>query len=71
MSCVQAIVKVTEYLREQIDKKMTGQACIIDLKKAIDTLNQEILLHKLENNGFRGTTNKTFFERSKAICQIE
>ena len=60
MSCVQAIVKVTEYIREQIDKKMTGQACIIDLKKAFDTLNQEILMQKLENYGFRGKINDIF-----------
>ena len=37
MSCVQGIVKVTEYLPEQIDKNMTGQTCFIDLKKAFDT----------------------------------
>ena len=54
MSCVQAIVKVTKYLREQIDKKMTEQACFIDLKKVFEILNHEILLHKLENCGFRG-----------------
>ena len=58
MSCVQAIIRVTECLREQIDKKMTGQACFIDLKKAFDTLNHEILLNKLENYGFRGKINE-------------
>ena len=58
MSCVQAIVKVTEYLREQIDNKMPGQACFIDLKIAFDTLNHEILLHKLKNYGFRGKINE-------------
>ena len=58
MSCVQAIIRVTECLQEQIDKKMTGQACFIDLKKAFDTLNHEILLDKLENYGFRGKINE-------------
>ena len=55
MSCVQAIVKATEYIREQIDKKIIRQACLIDLKKAFETLNHEILLQKfIENYGFKG-----------------
>ena len=58
MSCVQAIVKVTENIREQIDKNMSGQACLIDLKKAFDTLNHEILLQKLEYYDFRGKNNE-------------
>ena len=48
MSCVQAMAKVTEFLRRQIDDKLTGQACFIDLKRAFDTLNQENLLKHLE-----------------------
>ena len=73
MSCVQAIVKITEYLREQIDKKMTGQACFIDLKKAFDTLNHDILLHKLEEYGFRGKINeilKSFLEDRKQYVRL-
>ena len=41
MWCVQAIAKVTEFLRQQTDDKMTAQACFIDLKKAFDTLDHE------------------------------
>ena len=74
MSCVHAIVKVTEYIREQIDKKMTGQACFIDLKKAFDTLNHEILLKKLEKYGFRGKINeilKSFLNDRKQYVKMK
>ena len=46
-SCVHAISTVTDYIREKIDKKSTGQACFIDLQKAFDTLDHSILLKKL------------------------
>ena len=54
MSCVDAIAAKTEFVRTEIDKKAQGQACLIDLKKAIDTLDHHILLKKLEDYGFRG-----------------
>ena len=53
---------------------MTGQACFIDLKKAVDTLNHDIFLHKLGTYGFRGKINeilRSVFDKSKAIRQIE
>ena len=54
MSCVHAITTVTEYIRTAIENKQLGQSCFIDLQKAFDTLNHEILLQKMENYGFRG-----------------
>ena len=54
MSCVHAITTVTEYIRTAIENKQLDQSCFIDLQKAFDTLNHEILLQKMENYGFRG-----------------
>ena len=54
MSCINAIFSVTEYMRDAIDKKSTGQACFVGLKKAFDTLDHIIFLDKIEKDGFRG-----------------
>ena len=53
-SCVDALIEITEIIREGWDKKLVDQSCLVDLKKAIDTINHDLLLAKLEKYGFRG-----------------
>ena len=53
-SCSHAIAEVTDYIRNEIDKRGSGIACFIDLKKAFDTLDHSILLEKLYRYGFTG-----------------
>ena len=53
-SCVDALIEFTEFIREGWDKKLVGQSCLVDLKKAFDTINDDLLLAKLEKYGFRG-----------------
>ena len=46
-SCVDALIEFTEFIREGWDKKLFGQSCLVDLKKAFDTINDDLLLAKL------------------------
>ena len=54
MSCSSAIMQVTEYIREKMHSQTNGHVCFIDLQKAFDTLDHQILIQKLEKYGYRG-----------------
>ena len=49
-----ALLEITEKIKETIDNKKYGCGIFIDLRKAFDTVNHEILLKKLEHYGIRG-----------------
>ena len=49
-----ALLEITEKINETIDNKNYGCGIFIDLCKAFDTVNHEILLRKLEHYGIRG-----------------
>ena len=52
-STIYALLEITERIRETMDKGKYGCGVFIDLKKAFDTVNHDILLTKLEHYGIR------------------
>ena len=53
-SGIDAIMSITEFIRTEIDRKSLGQVCFIDLQKAFDKLDHNILLQKIEKYEYRG-----------------
>ena len=49
-----AILDIYEKLINNMDKSLTSCAIFLDLAKAFDTVNHDILLRKLEAYGIRG-----------------
>ena len=60
MSTGHSLVEITEEIKESIDNGKFGCGIFIDLKKAFDTVNHQILLTKLEHYGIRGALLKWF-----------
>ena len=52
-STVHSLISITESINKTIEQKKFGCGVFIDLKKAFDTVNHEILLKKLEHYGIR------------------
>ena len=48
-----SLISIVETIRKSLDNNMFGCGVFIDLKKAFDTVNHEILLEKLEHYGIR------------------
>ena len=60
MSTGHSLIEITEEIKESIDNGKFGCGIFIDLKKAFDTVNHDILLTKLEHYGVRGALLKWF-----------
>ena len=55
-----ALINITETIRTALDNNKTVSGIFVDLQKAFDTVNHEILLEKLKHYGIRGITNEWF-----------
>ena len=59
-STTYALIDISEKIKESIDQKKYGCGIFIDLRKAFDTVNHEILLKKLDHVGIRGVAIEWF-----------
>ena len=55
-----ALIEITEKIRKALDSRKFACGIFVDLQKAFDTVNHEILLKKLEHYGIRGNSNSWF-----------
>ena len=55
-----AILDIVSTIQKNMNKRLFSCGIFIDLKKAFDTVDHKILLHKLYHYGFRGVINKWF-----------
>ena len=60
LSTQHAILDIVSTIQTNMDKRLFSCGVFIDLKKAFDTVDHKILLHKLNHFGFRGVINKWF-----------
>ena len=59
-STTHALIYITEKIRKAIDENCYSCGIFVDLQKAFDTVDHEILLYKLNHYGIRGTENAWF-----------
>ena len=59
-SAAHALINLTKNIRQAVDEGRIGCGILVNLQKAFDTVDHEILLSKLNHNGVRGVSNDWF-----------
>ena len=59
-STAHALINLTEKIRKTLDEGYIGCGIFVDLQKAFDTVDHQILLAKLNHYGIPGVSNDWF-----------
>lgn len=73
-STFMAILKIIDKISDEIDKKKLSLGIFIDLSKAFDTINHQIMLNKLHHYGIRGIAHNwlaSYLSNRKQYVQIK
>ena len=68
-----ALISTTELIKSELEDGNYVAGIFIDLEKALDTVNHDILIQKLSHYGFRGNSQKlikSFFTNRKQYVSI-
>ena len=65
-----ALTDITETIRQALDNKKFACGVFVDLQKAFDTVNHDILIAKLDHYGIRGLANDWFSSYLKNRSQF-
>ena len=60
VSHLNALISLTKGISKNLDKENIGRVSFVDLKKAFDTAEYDILFARLEHHGIRGIANGWF-----------
>ena len=72
-STAHALISITESIRSALDESKHVCGIFVDLQKAFDTVNHDILLNNLHHYGIRGKMNewfKSYLQGRKQIVTI-
>ena len=73
-STITSMLNITETWYKNIDERKLNVSIFLDLKKAFDTVDHDILLSKFSAFGICGKTHcwfKTYLENRKQFCYVE
>ena len=68
-----SLINITENIRKALDDGNIGYLVFVDLQKAFDTVDHQVLLAKLNHYGIRGVSNywfKSYLSNSKQYISI-